>query len=906
MTPPPHLKTTRAALVCVLVFLLGISPGAAQTTWSTTPADGLMSSGGNWSGGVAPSDGGSWLFTNSSVTVLTNDFTGYTVDGITFTTNATNTTTGAGYTIGGNAFTLTGGITNNSTNVQTISNALTINSAVNLSNTGNVGIALLTLLGNLSGNGTITYGSVANSGRLTLQTGSHAGFTGAFIANSGRINLGNNQSSASADYTFNNAGGTFLTTANTTFNFGSLSGTGTIANNSANNTNTVSIGAKGTSTTFSGNISTNQSGTINVVKVGAGTLTLAGSNNYIGTTTIRDGVLALTGDGLISASTAVSVASTSTNAATFDISGISGADLTVASISANTNGTIALGDKNLTVGGNNSSTTVAGGSIITGTGALTKTGAGTLSIGAANTFSGGFVLDQGWTRLLENSVLSGGDIASGALGVGNITINGGGLFGAGRALTATNITINGDFAVNSGTNSFNGRLSVGANLIDLGGATRTVSLGRYTNAAASLASGIESLRFITNAGFYSPAMTNGTFRFVRDSEGSASDYASVAFGSTNIQFHGGSGFIVGTNVIAVLGPSLLFANSSGVLPHVGTEDGGIFNLGITNSAGQQIIRSLSGTAGYVTSLGTLTNPITTALTISNQAGDYYDYGGQIVTGSSLNATLGTTAINVTFALTKTGAGTQVLSGLNTYSGNTTVNDGLLELGVNGALTFYIGASGSNNAITGAGSTLLRGTFVFDLAGAATNAGASWTIVEAANNRVYDGNFRVAGFTNSGGNWFRGENGVTYRFSQADNTLVVASDTPTDPYASWLTNFPSLSGTNAVPTADPDGDGFINEMEFAFGGNPTIGTPALLTAASQSGNALFSFVADTNSFTYTVQSTVDLKTGPWTNTTLSISNSPDQTGLVLSNYVRRAFTVPLTGKSFYRVEATPQP
>jgi hypothetical protein len=44
-----------------------------------------------------------------------------------------------------------------------------------------------------------------------------------------------------------------------------------------------------------------------------------------------------------------------------------------------------------------------------------------------------------------------------------------------------------------------------------------------------------------------------------------------------------------------------------------------------------------------------------------------------------------------------------------------------------------------------------------------------------------------------------------------------------PYSQWIsTNYPSLTGSDALPGSDPDGDGLNNLGEFAFGSNPTSG------------------------------------------------------------------------------------
>jgi autotransporter-associated beta strand protein len=262
------------------------------------------------------------------------------------------------------------------------------------------------------------------------------------------------------------------------------------------------------------------------------------------------------------------------------------------------------------------------------------------------------------------------------------------------------------------------------------------------------------------------------------------------------------------------------------------------------------------------------------------------------------------------ALVKQGAGTLVLGGVNTYTGNTVVSGGSLQLASTGALRFLIGGSGVNNALSGPGTSVLAGQFVFDLSGAATATNATWTIVANTLANSYGTNFSVSGFNGvNGGNWTNTTNGVSYVFSQPTGILSVQA-AALDNYANWLTNYPSLTGTNALRGADPDGDGFNNGTEFAFDGNPTIGSPAFLTATKVGTNAIFNYVARKNppgGVSYQVKVTPNLSVGPWTDSAVTISNSTNQSGLnVPADYERKEFSVPATNNSFYRVHATIAP
>lgn len=123
------------------------------------------------------------------------------------------------------------------------------------------------------------------------------------------------------------------------------------------------------------------------------------------------------------------------------------------------------------------------------------------------------------------------------------------------------------------------------------------------------------------------------------------------------------------------------------------------------------------------------------------------------------------------------------------------------------------------------------------------------------------------------------------------------------YNTWLANY-SLAGADTNGTADPDKDGFINNVEFAFDGDPTNGTPALMTVTPVGTNAAFRWVERNSSVTYQVQKNGNL-TNTWSNATgLVISNSTNTNGVLLpSDYTRKEFIVPASGKDFYRVIAT---
>ena len=126
------------------------------------------------------------------------------------------------------------------------------------------------------------------------------------------------------------------------------------------------------------------------------------------------------------------------------------------------------------------------------------------------------------------------------------------------------------------------------------------------------------------------------------------------------------------------------------------------------------------------------------------------------------------------------------------------------------------------------------------------------------------------------------------------------------YDTWATGY-ELTGEAALPEADPDGDGFTNQQEYAFGTNPTQATAGLLTTSNGIDGLTVVFLTRED-LDYNVQTTDNLSTTAFSNNdtvTESVSVSGDQNG-VPSGYIRKQFTIePGPGKNFYRVVASEQ-
>jgi endonuclease G len=149
--------------------------------------------------------------------------------------------------------------------------------------------------------------------------------------------------------------------------------------------------------------------------------------------------------------------------------------------------------------------------------------------------------------------------------------------------------------------------------------------------------------------------------------------------------------------------------------------------------------------------------------------------------------------------------------------------------------------------------------------------------------------------------------VTFTPTDSTNYNTVTLSVPVTvnpaltPIESWGSEF-GLSGSNAGANADPDGDGFSNAQEYAFGLNPTnaAGNPAVLSQGSSQVKLTF-LQKETGGVTYAVKSASSLS-GGFTNS-VTPQEATDQTG-VPTGYKRYEATLPTsTGRGFLKVEAT---
>jgi autotransporter-associated beta strand protein len=697
------------------------------------------------------------------------------INGLRFTASGNLTFSGAGSLLLGAS-----GINNSSTDgTKTIATSLSLGAAQSFTNAGALTVSGAVAFNDPLGPVTLTLTGTGNTGSLSGVVSGNGGltktgtgtwtlsgastFTGATIvragtlavtalANGGTASPLGSSTNVAANLVLN--GGTLSYTGatqstNRLFTLGTASGTidasgsgpltfsnaGSIAIPSINASRTLTLTGTNTGANTLTPILADPTGTgvTSLVKTGTGTWILSGANTFTGATTISAGTLKLgapgnannTPLGNFAAGTTVSSGAAldlngftlgSAEALTLNGTGVSGnGALTNSSASAATySGLITLdsassivaatGDISvsnpvtitgagfaLTLGGVGLSSSVA--SIIDNTsGGVVKNGTGTWTLTGVNTYTGPTVVNAGILSVNGTSLPDSSAVTVAAPGILRLTAAEtiGSLAGTGNVrLSSFTLNAGGD---NTST-TFSGLLNGTGALTKAGTGTLTLSGSSPYTGPTTISAGTVQLGATGTA-------TNTPL-------GTAAAGTSVTFGAA-LDLNGFS--LATAEALTLEGDGVAFGGALTNSSSTAATYAGLLTLGFSSSivAGNGDI--------LLTNAGTITG-----------AGFGLTLGGT-ATGSTLASILGTT----TGTLTKSGTGTWLLSGANTFRGATTISAGTLKLGSTSALGTAAGATSvtSGAALDLNGFTLgtaealtLNGTGVSGN-GALTNSSAS--------------------------------------------------------------------------------------------------------------------------------------------------------------------------------------
>jgi autotransporter-associated beta strand protein len=512
----------------------------------------------------------------------------------------------------------------------------------------------------LSGANTYTGGTTINAGMLAISADNNLGAnTGGLTFNGGTLQFGASFDLAnSRTITLNAGGGTFDTNGFNTMVSQAMGGTGAL------------------------------------VKAGSGMLTLSGINTYGGGTTISAGALQIGNGG------------------------------TTGSVLGNITNNAALVFNRLDA--------VTFGGVISGSGTLEKLGLGTLTLSGINTYTGATTVNGGTLRIsgsiasstvTNNATLAYiGNATAGSASItnnNNLQFNGASSAGNASITSKAGLDFRGTSTAGSASIANSNGMSFG-DTSTAGNATisnsHTLQFNDTSTAGSATITSTDTLAFrststagsarIANSGgmIFSDTATAGSAGITND--GTMNFSGTATAGSAGITNNGSMVFFdtatTGSAMITNAGTMTFAFNSTAGSATIANNN--FLQFVHHSTAGSAAITNgASGNTDFSQSDGPLRDRKLSAGSING--GGVFKLGRNELTVGGNNLSTNVTGVIVNggvgggtgASLIKTGAGTMILSGTNTYTGATTVNGGTLA--VNGSIL------ASNRVTVNAGGTL---------------------------------------------------------------------------------------------------------------------------------------------------------------------------------------------------------
>lgn len=137
------------------------------------------------------------------------------------------------------------------------------------------------------------------------------------------------------------------------------------------------------------------------------------------------------------------------------------------------------------------------------------------------------------------------------------------------------------------------------------------------------------------------------------------------------------------------------------------------------------------------------------------------------------------------------------------------------------------------------------------------------------------------------------------YAAVDNPVTISiTDAATSSFDSWALEY-KLSEANALASADPDGDGWSNAQEYAFGLVPNVAGGTLVNVESSGSGVKITYL-QRSGVTYTVRSSADL--AAWITERVSPARSDPQPDGLPTGYEQWEATLTDGDKGFLKVEA----
>lgn len=366
--------------------------------------------------------------------------------------------------------------------------------------------------------------------------------------------------------------------------------------------------------------------------------------------------------------------------------------------------TSSSGTPTLTIGGNNTSTTFSG---IIGTGAiaLTKNGTGTLTLSGTNTYTGITTINTG-TIKLDNASALGSALSS---TTDYTVVNGGAVldlngtnYSNTEFLRLGNVTSGGTL-INSSTSTatYAGKIDIYNNVATITADNPIIISGQIASSGPGYNKAGTSTLTVTSA--------NSTWSYlININAGTLIVGSTTALGSSSTNaVTVNSGAVLDLNGFSNAAVRILKLNGTGI-----SGNGALINSSATAATFSSNITlgstsSIVGGTGTIAVSGTITGA-TFGLTLGGAA------------GGSVSGVIGGTGTSVS----KIGAGTWILSGLNTYTGSTIASAGILRATNNTIVASANGPFGNNiGALFLNGGTIQSNVATFSRPITVTNTGS---------------------------------------------------------------------------------------------------------------------------------------------------------------------------------------
>ena len=628
-----------------------------------------------------------------------------------------------------------------------------------------------------------------------------------------------------------------------------------------------------------------------LLKTGAGTMVLSGTNSYQGDTTVSGGILSITTPFLFDSSTI-----------TID----SGAKMDLNFTGYDNVGSLVINGVPVANGIYNKDHPTYGSYFV-------ATGAGSLVVG------GGPSADGTWISTANGDWITTSNWSSATVANGP---DKNAIFSAGTGSESITATLDSSRTIGSLAFSNANYTITGTSTLTLeSSSTPTINVG--TGLAATISSKLASTLEVAKTGagtlkLYAGAGDNndpGTYNHslggMDIQNGTVSlDSQFIKLGPINIA----SGATLTATQPWATGASNPWFNGRSAGP-ITVQAGGTLS---TSNVGNGIMEGLTLLGGSVTAPGvssgewgafaiasTITADGNSTSTISAELAIVNSPNFDVVSGSTLNITgvmhhrYGASASGIL----KSGEGLLILGGVNTFTGNTTIDGGTLQLSDNAQLKFEV-SDGTSNTVTGGGTATFNGDFTIDTTAVTGTAGGIWTLVDRASltGESFGTTFTVIGFDDpeDDGIWIMSDAKGAWSFDEGTGelTLDIGND-----YDNWKTD----NGVTGGDNDDDDSDGLTNHEEYAFGLDPTGGSSLNpITVPLNKSAKTFSYQRRDNDLTglnYTVWYSTDLSTWAEDTGAAQPEGTPDGNGVETINVTLSALPGdPLPAKLFIQVRA----